>query len=468
MSSIVLPSRGRCIQVIGSILYCQCQWFFPPESPLLDQTDRGSVRCRCGSRCTGFAPPDAAADRKSRLDAVQQGGIVLAIISPNKCHLRPDMSELINEYDITNANHDSIPSQTWPKEVRVHPSGLVRTSNLHPRSYSEPEPAPHLNLKLSQNICGLCGHGIHVHVDYVSTVVNHYPANQFTAYVQKPWTVLDLFGQRNNSPSLSATTSSYYSNGANTAIPFTPTPVSSPSSSTSSAFQPDTTQNTGSYSSDGRFTQYPDHFISSPYAGLPEGNATNGSFEYQDYGNPMLTRRLIHGKDTVIQHYRQGNVVGKDGSELTANKPTDGIHDGNRMACTKVTNSSDVIQIEARRRRSVAGDSTKRMRHGKGFRWSPEYSNDTMVPVPWHGPAGVQKVTIRSAGMESKVPVAEEEETDVAVRGMRLVVMEGDETSVGYLDYTILEKVVRHLDLNRSSMFLLERVLGYFGYKALF
>ncbi|KAK0458386.1 uncharacterized protein EV420DRAFT_354027 [Desarmillaria tabescens] len=196
---MILPSSGRCNQATVNILYCQCQWFFPPESPLLDQVDS---------------------------------------------HL---------------------------------PSSIFSCS-------------------CSQNICGLCGHGIHAHVDYVSTVVNHYPANQCAAYVQKtpltqrctceaqfyehvaiynsyrfpePWTVFDLFGQRNNSSSLS-TTSSYYSNGANATIPFTPTPVSSPSSSSiSSAFQPDTTQNfPGGYSSDGYFIQYPDHFISSPYAGM--------------------------------------------------------------------------------------------------------------------------------------------------------------------------------------------------------
>ncbi|PBK96321.1 hypothetical protein ARMGADRAFT_692072 [Armillaria gallica] len=37
MSSIVLPSRGQCIHIIDDSQPCQCQWFFPPESPLLDQ-----------------------------------------------------------------------------------------------------------------------------------------------------------------------------------------------------------------------------------------------------------------------------------------------------------------------------------------------------------------------------------------------------------------------------------------------
>ncbi|KAK0225153.1 hypothetical protein EDD85DRAFT_1027486 [Armillaria nabsnona] len=38
---------------------------------------------------------------------------------------------------------------------------------------------------LDQYICGACGHGIHAHVDYVSMIVNHYPATQCAAYVQK-------------------------------------------------------------------------------------------------------------------------------------------------------------------------------------------------------------------------------------------------------------------------------------------
>ncbi|KAK0435442.1 uncharacterized protein EV420DRAFT_320950 [Desarmillaria tabescens] len=41
MSSIIFPSRGKCIQVIDSNQHCQCLWFLPPESPLLDQNNCG-------------------------------------------------------------------------------------------------------------------------------------------------------------------------------------------------------------------------------------------------------------------------------------------------------------------------------------------------------------------------------------------------------------------------------------------
>ncbi|KAK0433121.1 uncharacterized protein EV420DRAFT_578962 [Desarmillaria tabescens] len=44
MSSIILPSKGKCIHVIDSIQHCQCLWFLPPESPLLDQ----NICARCG------------------------------------------------------------------------------------------------------------------------------------------------------------------------------------------------------------------------------------------------------------------------------------------------------------------------------------------------------------------------------------------------------------------------------------
>ncbi|KAK0502777.1 hypothetical protein EDD18DRAFT_1457646 [Armillaria luteobubalina] len=36
MASIVLPSRGHCIQITDYSQPCQCLWFFPPEFPLLD------------------------------------------------------------------------------------------------------------------------------------------------------------------------------------------------------------------------------------------------------------------------------------------------------------------------------------------------------------------------------------------------------------------------------------------------
>ncbi len=37
MSSVVLPSRGQCIHITDDSQHCQCLWFFPPASPLLDQ-----------------------------------------------------------------------------------------------------------------------------------------------------------------------------------------------------------------------------------------------------------------------------------------------------------------------------------------------------------------------------------------------------------------------------------------------
>ncbi len=122
-----------------------------------------------------------------------------------------------------------------------------------------------------------------------------------------PWAVLDYFNPDINGPSSSAPTSSY-SNDANSPfssnttssdyntailsgdtrnIFLTSASTSSPSAaSTSSAIQPDTTQTLG-YSSDGYFAQYPNYFVSSPYVGPSEGDATNESFEYQDYGNAM-------------------------------------------------------------------------------------------------------------------------------------------------------------------------------------
>ncbi|KAK0240646.1 hypothetical protein EDD85DRAFT_496560 [Armillaria nabsnona] len=115
-----------------------------------------------------------------------------------------------------------------------------------------------------------------------------------------PWTVLDYFNPDNNSPPSAATSHnatgpfSYTSSpGYNDTIlsgdarnmSLTPAPAPSPSPS-STAIQFDTTQ-TRYHSSDGDFARYSDHSPRSPYVGLPEGRAANGSFQYQDYGNPM-------------------------------------------------------------------------------------------------------------------------------------------------------------------------------------
>ncbi|KAK0240644.1 hypothetical protein EDD85DRAFT_1021851 [Armillaria nabsnona] len=224
MSSIVLPSRGQCIHIIDDSQPCQCQWFFPPDSSLLDQL-----------------------------------------------------------------------------------------------------------------VCGLCGHGIHAHADYISIVVNHYPANQCAAYAQQthlmqfctcgaqfcehigtynsyripePWSVLRHFDPDTNGPSPSVTTSSYFNNANspfslntmssdyNTAIlsddarnlSLNTAPTSSPSagSSTSPAIEPNTTQTLG-YSPDGYFAQHVNYVVHSPYAGPSGDGATNESFESQDYGNAIYS-----------------------------------------------------------------------------------------------------------------------------------------------------------------------------------
>ncbi|KAK0477759.1 hypothetical protein EDD18DRAFT_1365214 [Armillaria luteobubalina] len=105
---------------------------------------------------------------------------------------------------------------------------------------------PPKSSQLDPDICGWCKHSIHAHADYVSTVVDNYPANQCTVYAQEtrlmqyctcgaqffehvttynlyyisdPWTVLHYFNPDNNVPSPSAAMSGY-SNDASS--PFSP------------------------------------------------------------------------------------------------------------------------------------------------------------------------------------------------------------------------------------------------------
>ncbi|KAK0477760.1 hypothetical protein EDD18DRAFT_1365215 [Armillaria luteobubalina] len=187
----------------------------------------------------------------------------------------------------------------------------------------------------SQDICGWCKHSIHAHADYVSTVIDNYPANQCTVYAQEtrlmqyctcgaqffehvttynlyyisdPWTVLHYFNPDNNVPSPSAAMSGYSNDASSPFSPdttsfvystailsgdarnvsFTPAPTYSPSasSSISPTIQPDATQNLH-YSPGGYVAQPSNHFVDSPYAGQPEGCAMNQSFEYQDYENAI-------------------------------------------------------------------------------------------------------------------------------------------------------------------------------------
>ncbi|PBK96364.1 hypothetical protein ARMGADRAFT_1010034 [Armillaria gallica] len=134
---------------------------------------------------------------------------------------------------------------------------------------------------LSQFICAACGHGIHSHVDYVSTTVCHNVATHCAAYVQKtpltqrctclvhladhrpilnlhrlqdPFHFLDSIGAlidgshsgANNAPYIPSTSGSGALGRAEDATNITPsqTVMSTPSTSQStSATQPETTEN---------------------------------------------------------------------------------------------------------------------------------------------------------------------------------------------------------------------------------
>ncbi|KAK0434970.1 hypothetical protein EV421DRAFT_1909061 [Armillaria borealis] len=181
-------------------------------------------------------------------------------------------------------------------------------------------------LMFSQYICNGCGHGIHMHVDYASMVVNHHPplnvlriSKSYTPLAQRctckaqlcdhiaidklyrspePWNILDYFPYSND-PSSNVDRSSnnsmkspFMSNsttGGNF-MPVTPTPVSS-AYIASPAFGPScvppylmswTSLTPKAYNPD----SYSDPFINS-YARQSDGEATNGSYEYQNYPNEM-------------------------------------------------------------------------------------------------------------------------------------------------------------------------------------
>ncbi|PBK96298.1 hypothetical protein ARMGADRAFT_691447 [Armillaria gallica] len=201
---------------------------------------------------------------------------------------------------------------------------------------------------LDPYICASCVHGIHIHVDYVSMVVSHYPPTRCAAFVQKtpltqrctceaqlcdhiaidnpyrvaePWNVLDYLPDSSVPSSNDTMNNSFTANSvpfsSNTAngslMPVTPAPIYSnymgtrvfgpcdagntsfnptlqsyPSANNalSSIQGPDTTQ-TQAYSPDNSFVQYRDHVDNNSYTRQPGGNARTGSYEYKYYSNAM-------------------------------------------------------------------------------------------------------------------------------------------------------------------------------------
>ncbi|KAK0474977.1 hypothetical protein IW261DRAFT_1595865 [Armillaria novae-zelandiae] len=203
---------------------------------------------------------------------------------------------------------------------------------------------------LDPNICVNCGHGIHTHADYVSTVVHHYPPTQCVAYVQKtpltqrctceiwlcnhvptnnshhsaePWAVLDQYLDNNGPPYSPAaigisngttddpyTPSSVSFSRDTNLVPVTPAPMFSPSPrafipsseagnislalpsarSALSGIQSDITQ-AQAYSPGNHFVQYssPDHFMNDSYDRQPEGGATDANLYHRGHSNVTPT-----------------------------------------------------------------------------------------------------------------------------------------------------------------------------------
>ncbi|PBK80444.1 hypothetical protein ARMGADRAFT_1069006 [Armillaria gallica] len=202
---------------------------------------------------------------------------------------------------------------------------------------------------LEPHLCGQCGHGIHVHADYVSIVVSHHPATQCVAYVQntpltqrctcevwladhvtienwyrsaEPWNVLgnvnvNMIDSSNDAisdpytPSTISFSSSVDSDTAAVShdVPiteasifcpspryaFSPSrettdiPTSSPltSHSASSGIQLEVAD-TQAYGSDNHFVQYPDHFMNDSYARQSDdGGATDVAFYHHNHSNLM-------------------------------------------------------------------------------------------------------------------------------------------------------------------------------------
>ncbi|PBK96361.1 hypothetical protein ARMGADRAFT_1061062 [Armillaria gallica] len=112
----------------------------------------------------------------------------------NHCHCHPTYLQRYMSSSLT-----SIPSR----------GQCIRATDYAPECqcvwYTEPT-SPLLN----QFICAACGHGIHSHVDYVSTTVCHNVATHCAAFVQKdPFHFLDSIGVRSDGSDFGANNAPY-------------------------------------------------------------------------------------------------------------------------------------------------------------------------------------------------------------------------------------------------------------------
>ncbi|PBK80419.1 hypothetical protein ARMGADRAFT_1092212 [Armillaria gallica] len=181
-------------------------------------------------------------------------------------------------------------------------------------------PCQFVSTLLDQSICGLCGHGIHAHLDYVSMVVNYYPANQCAAYVQKtplaqrctceaqlcdhvptnnpyrseePWTVLDYFTDSNG---YNAAAISYSNDAVND--PYTPSSMSFSSADSDAATQSSHGANLMPTARAPVFSPRPRH------ASSPSSGAENIPFASTSISSPSSSASsTIQSDITQIQAY---------------------------------------------------------------------------------------------------------------------------------------------------------------------
>ncbi|KAK0210320.1 hypothetical protein DFS33DRAFT_1483429 [Desarmillaria ectypa] len=241
MSSAALPSRGQCIQVTDN--HCQCPCF---ASTFLDQHICG----QCGHGI------------HAHVDYVS---MVVSYYPPTQCAAYVQKTPLAQRC-------------TCEAQLCDH----IATDNM----YCSAEPWTDLDFFMDSNSPS---HNTAM-ISFSNDAINHpYTPSPMSLSSVNPDTV--IFSHDTNLMPITrapiffpSPRSSFNPSNDVGSIPFASTSISSPSSSASSGIQSDITQ-IQAYSSYDYFVQYPDHSMNNTYALQPNGDATNESFEYQDYLN---------------------------------------------------------------------------------------------------------------------------------------------------------------------------------------
>ncbi|PBK82602.1 hypothetical protein ARMGADRAFT_1038505 [Armillaria gallica] len=132
MSSMILPFRRQCIHVTGNIQHRHCQWFFPLELPLLDQSSIIILRINVLPQLFEHIPAD-------NLYRLPEPWTVLDRFSPDSNSPAPSAANSSYPNDANISSSPRTASSYYNTDMLSHDG---RNIFLTPAPISSPSPSP--------------------------------------------------------------------------------------------------------------------------------------------------------------------------------------------------------------------------------------------------------------------------------------------------------------------------------------